>query len=312
MKSETYSKPDFIGIGPPKTGTTWIYANLSAHPQVKMPPDKEIRYFWERHFVGKTSLIERLTSDHWHVKGRRAFHKSRFRRHFSDIVALKINVRELLWDLHYLFGSRTDNWYASLFQRGALSGDITAKYCELPEEEIEKISRAFPGLKILITLRDPVEREWSRAKMNLSKKPGRPLTEVSQEEFIAQFNDPPQKKSNDYALLIEQWSKYFDSGQILVLFYDELLENPFGYFSRLCDFLAIDGPDPNVREQLEKYVFKGVRGAVPLGFKKILFEMHEEHIVRLSEYLPRVDYPRNWLKKYQGLEHLLEEDDSSG
>ena len=286
----------------PKTGTTWIYENLVVHPQVRMPPDKEIRYFWERHFVGRLSVLQRLTSDHWHVKGRRAFHKNRFRGHLSDIAALKINGRELLWDLKYLLGRRTDRWYASLFQNGKLSGDITAKYCELPEEEIEKISRVFPGLKILITLRDPVEREWSRAKMNLSKKPGRPLSEVTHQEFIAQFNDPPQKKSNDYALLINQWSKYFDSGQILVLFYDELQENPFGYFARLCDFLAIDGPGPESREQLEKYVFKGVRGAVPSVFKKILFEMHEEHIIRLSTYLPGVDYPRNWLKKYRGPE----------
>ena len=194
-KCETFSKPDFIGIGPPKTGTTWIYKNLSDHPQVKMPPDKEIRYFWERHFVGKLNLRERLTSDHWHVKGRRAFHRNRFRAHLSDIAALRVNGGELFWDLKYLLGSRTDKWYASLFQQGALSGDITAKYCELPEEEIEKISRAFPRLKVLITLRDPVEREWSRAKMNLSKKPGRPLSAIADQEFIVQFNDPPQKKS---------------------------------------------------------------------------------------------------------------------
>ena len=299
MKCKTFSKPDFIGIGPPKTGTTWIYKNLSGHPQVKMPPDKEIRYFWERHFVGNLNLRERLTSEHWHVRGRRAFHRNRFRAHLSDFAALRVNGGELLWDLKYLFGSRTDKWYASLFQQGVLSGDITAKYCELPMDEIEKISRAFPRLKILVTLRDPVEREWSRAKMNLSKKPGRPLSEITHQEFIAQFNDPPQKRSNDYASLIAQWNTCYDSTQILVLFYDELLENPFGYFSRLCDFLAIDGPDPDGRKQLEEYVFKGVRGAVPSVFKQILFDMHEEHIIRLSDYLPKVDYPRNWLKKYR-------------
>ncbi len=303
LKCETFSKPDFIGIGPPKTGTTWIYKNLSDHPQVKMPPDKEIRYFWERHFVGKLNLRERLSSDHWHVRGRRAFHRNRFRAHLSDIAALRVNGGELLWDFKYLLGSHTDKWYASLFQQGLLSGDITAKYCELPEKEIEKISRAFPRLKILITLRDPVEREWSRAKMNLSKKPGRPLAAITHQEFIAQFNDPPQKKSNDYVALIAQWSTYFDSTQILVLFYDELLENPFGYFSRLCDFLAIDGPDPDGRKQLEEYVFKGVRGGVPSAFREILFDMHEEHIVRLSDYLPKVNYPRNWLKKYRGVDN---------
>ncbi|MEE4166616.1 MAG: sulfotransferase [Desulfocapsaceae bacterium] len=299
MTGETFAKPDFIGIGPPKTGTTWIYHNLLTHPQVEMPPDKEIRYFWERHFLGKLNLRERLTSEHWHVRGRRVFHKNRFRRHLSNSAALKLNIRELLWDLKYLGGNRTDKWYASLFRQGVVSGDITAKYCELPEEEIAEISRSFPALKILITLRDPVEREWSRAKMNLSKKPGRPLPDVTQQEFIDQFNDPPQKGANNYSALIDQWSRYFDRDQILVLFYDELQENPFGYFAKLCDFLDIETPGPDAREQLEKYVFKGVSGAVPAEFRKVLFNMHEEHITRLSDYLPTVDYPRNWLRKYQ-------------
>ena len=300
MKFETFGKPDFIGIGPPKTGTTWIYANLLKHPQVEMPPDKEIRYFWEKHFVGKLTLREWLTSDHWHVRGRRAFHKNRFRQHFYDAARLKLNAKELRWDWKYLSWNRTDRWYASLFGENVISGDITAKYCELPEDAIVKISRAFPLLKIIITLRDPVEREWSRAKMNLSKKPGRQLSDVTHAEFIAQFNDPPQKRSNDYASLIDQWGRCFDRDQMLVLFYDELLENPFHYFSKLCEFLAISSPDSSARTQLEDYVFKGVRGEVPQAFKDTLFSMHKEGISKLIDYFPSVDYPKNWLKKYQG------------
>ena len=44
---------------------------------------------------------------------------------------------------------------------------------------------------------------------------------------------------------------------------------------------------------------RGVGGAVPVAFREVLFAMHEEHMVRLSDYLPKVDYPRNWLRKYR-------------
>jgi len=37
--------PNFIGVGPEKTGTTWIYKNLAAHPNVIFLPLNEIRYF---------------------------------------------------------------------------------------------------------------------------------------------------------------------------------------------------------------------------------------------------------------------------
>lgn len=37
--------PDFIGIGPGKAGTTWIWQQLRRHPQVFLPDEKEIHYF---------------------------------------------------------------------------------------------------------------------------------------------------------------------------------------------------------------------------------------------------------------------------
>lgn len=39
------SEIDFIGIGAPKCGTTWLSAQLEAHPQIGFAPDKEVYYF---------------------------------------------------------------------------------------------------------------------------------------------------------------------------------------------------------------------------------------------------------------------------
>ena len=39
------SPVDFIGIGAPKCGTTWLSAQLEAHPQIGFAPDKEVYYF---------------------------------------------------------------------------------------------------------------------------------------------------------------------------------------------------------------------------------------------------------------------------
>jgi hypothetical protein len=39
------SQIDFIGIGAPKCGTTWLSAQLEAHPQIGFAPDKEVYFF---------------------------------------------------------------------------------------------------------------------------------------------------------------------------------------------------------------------------------------------------------------------------
>ena len=50
------SQIDFIGIGAPKCGTTWLSAQLAAHPQIGFAPDKEVYYFADtilRRLAGK-------------------------------------------------------------------------------------------------------------------------------------------------------------------------------------------------------------------------------------------------------------------
>ena len=47
---------DFIGIGAPKCGTTWLSTQLEAHPQIGFAPDKEVYYFADtiaRRLAGK-------------------------------------------------------------------------------------------------------------------------------------------------------------------------------------------------------------------------------------------------------------------
>ena len=41
----TSHRPDFLVISPPKTGTTWLAANLRCHPQIFVPDIKEVKYF---------------------------------------------------------------------------------------------------------------------------------------------------------------------------------------------------------------------------------------------------------------------------
>lgn len=40
--------PDFLGIGVPKAGTTWLHENLKMHPNVFLPDKKELHFFDQR------------------------------------------------------------------------------------------------------------------------------------------------------------------------------------------------------------------------------------------------------------------------
>lgn len=50
-------RPNFIGIGAQRAGTTWLYANLRQHPDVFLPETKELRYFNFGYEHGENSYL---------------------------------------------------------------------------------------------------------------------------------------------------------------------------------------------------------------------------------------------------------------
>ena len=104
--------PDFLGIGAQKAGTTWLHRSLQAHPQIWMPREKELHYFDEKIRLNG-GLWSRLRGDRpADMRWRRQF-KARFKR-----PPKKLSWQDVAWDLRYFFGRPSDEWYASLFERG--------------------------------------------------------------------------------------------------------------------------------------------------------------------------------------------------
>ncbi len=57
-------RPDFLGIGCVKAGSTWVWRQLLDHPEVAMPRGKELRYF---NFVSWGTCTPREYLEHFQV-----------------------------------------------------------------------------------------------------------------------------------------------------------------------------------------------------------------------------------------------------
>ena len=112
---------DFIGIGAPKCGTTWLSAQLDAHPQIGFAPDKEVYYF--------ADTIPRRIADqelHCFERGVAWYHKQ------FPAVAGAIKCR----------------------------GEFCPAYL-YSEEAATRIAAYRPDIKLLVCLRPPVEMIYS-------------------------------------------------------------------------------------------------------------------------------------------------------
>src|SRR5687768_7817210 len=127
--------PDFIAIGAQKAGTTWLHRNLQAHPQIYMPREKELHYFDEK-LKQRGGLPSRLLGKRPVDKRWRRQAAARIKR-----VSRQRSRQNLAWDLRYFFGRPTDEWYASLFERGRgrVTGEATPDYAILDQETIAHV-----------------------------------------------------------------------------------------------------------------------------------------------------------------------------
>lgn len=129
----------------------------------------------------------------------------------------------------------------------------------------EELKRLYDGdgsiddLKVIVTLREPVERELSSytyrrtqlerslGGMNLVKGNGsvREFSEDIRDRLLRDLKRGNQKQLyGHYAIILGKWFELFDRKQILVLSYDELKSNQMDYLKRIHSFLSLEPSNP--------------------------------------------------------------------
>jgi hypothetical protein len=121
---------DFVGVGPPKTGTTWLHTCLFGHPELCLPKRKET-YFFDRYYDRGVSWYRRLfkcqpgalrgeigASYFFSLEALERIH-----RH-NEKCKVIVNLRDPV--------SRTFSFYLVYRRRGELRGDFHASLSEMP------------------------------------------------------------------------------------------------------------------------------------------------------------------------------------
>lgn len=270
--------PDFIGVGAPRSGSSWIYEVLSRHPAIWLPPIKELHYFDDparkRYY---RFLRMRMISGFW------------------------INRPLSLWDLHYFLGRPSDEWYCGLFepgrQRGQMTGEITPAYSVLGEKEFVRMRELNQRVKLIFIMRDPIMRCWS-AVMKQRRMQGM-YSFPSPEDAIRAARSNGIWMRSLYADCIEKFERVFNAEQIFYGFFEELCDVPNAFVKRLLYFLGIK-PHDTGHMTLPAPLNSATAGqAPPAGFERALAALLLPTVEKLCD---RFDgSPHNWRAKYREL-----------
>jgi len=119
--------PDFLIVGPTRTGTTWLYFNLIAHPEIFLSKPKELHYFCSHNQLRPIKLAH---SDHI----------STYLSYFKDspINLIKKNIKIALQ-------------YGRLYNP-KVRGEASACYSVLTKNTISRIVKLNINIKIYTSL----------------------------------------------------------------------------------------------------------------------------------------------------------------
>lgn len=223
--------PDFVCIGAQKSATTWLHAQIGQHPEIWLPPLKEIHYFDVVQSRRERKGVLKDISNSCVAGALRAIRRSLEGPEGDDTATLQqIHLLSLI-------GLRglTDDWYGKIFAaapENSKCGEITPEYALLDDEAIAHLVGLNPKVRILFILRDPIERGWSALRM-MKKRTGHSRgwqNAMDQPKFLAMA---------DYAGTIERYRKHVVASNFLVLHYEDVVARPLELLDQVCGFLGV-------------------------------------------------------------------------
>ena len=191
--------PDFLVAGTGRSGTSSLYFYLREHPEIYMPEFKEPHFF---NFIGQPSPHHNMPP----------------------------------WTIHD---------YANLFASAGqdqLIGEASASYLYYFEESIRNIQMVYGEryrhLKIMVILRNPIERAWSYYM--LGRRRG---YEKDYFEMIKDYNQGGKKIFHDFirsGLYCDQLLAYLQAfPHFRIILFEELQQQPECTVRKIFEYLGV-------------------------------------------------------------------------
>jgi len=281
--------PEFLGIGAQKAGTTWLYENLRRHPQVWLPPVKELHYLDHK----PPSLRKRLFGKTETLKTAR----SHLARQALSVASGTASLEQLRWAWRYCLAPRNDSWYESLFPRieGKVTGEICPGYARMDATAVARVHRLMPDARIIYLLRDPIGRAWSTAVMHFRKPKFGSIDRYEDERIKAHLAAPKTLVHGDYLTNLGSWRQHYPEEQIFIGFFDELTASPGTLLKDVLEFLGLDASAATIPDDVAKKRNAGKGEPVPEQFRAFLAKQHHAQIVDLNKAFQN-DYTKRWLQ----------------
>ena len=280
------SYPDFLCVGAQKAATTWLYDVLRWVPGIFLPTIKELHYFSELHTkdakrFGPKHRAEQIT----HIRSYHAAKKNRSK--LGDMILDQLDHLET----DYV----NDEWYRKIFDYASdddICGEICPCYMSMPTRGVRHALSINPLMRVIVLVRDPVDRVWSHMRMHAKSGTLR----LDLDELLSGKTPlGPYMKYTDYVNSIRHWQSMTANGRFKAVVYDRIGQEPQSVLDEIIDFIGAPPTEP--KKNLTKSVFSGEKMNLPPELRAKLFHDLQPQYDFLYARFP--EHVGSWIKRHQ-------------
>jgi hypothetical protein len=253
--------PDFLILGPQRTGTTWMFHNLKSHPEIFLPKEKELYYF---------STLGLPNHRHFRFT------------YLEDYLQAMTDTPRSTLKKHYDSLRKTGHLYAP-----RVRGEATASYAALPKDVIREITMLNPDLKAILMVRDPIERAWSHARKDLTPN-GRLPREIDPEALSGLLFKDEQRGLALYRTLIENWREHLRPGHLFAGAFDYIASEPERLIAAIHGFLDVATGKQYFGRHLRDRINPAPPGKIPPEVDKLLHDLLEQECYDYRELMKEI------------------------
>ena len=228
--SFTSNSPDFVIAGTMKAGTSALQFNLNKHPQIYC-----LSKYWKNRVYNHNALIS-----------------SEYTRGLANPATKELDFFNSPENFEH-----GKEFYEKFFVMPKRSiGEASPNYTQPNEIEftVANMKGMYPNMKIIITLRDPINRAFSHWNMVQAKPEvswGNSIRDIPFNTLVENYPNRGLFKRGLYSTYINAYTNAFGVDNVHLVIQEELKANPITELAKIHEFLGVDsmeGVDPGYKD----------------------------------------------------------------
>lgn len=157
----------------------------------------------------------------------------------THFLSHRISEKPLKYYSHFFFEDEKGN-RRKIFS-GQILGEIDPLYATMRASEIKTVKKLIPDLKLILIIRNPVDRiissitrGWSYSYLKGEKEKNTNIFNL-----LRAVDSPTSHRFTDYDLIYKNWASVYGSENILLATYDQVREDPRQVVTQTLEFLGL-------------------------------------------------------------------------